>query len=163
MKYWRLHLCSPFNWLYKIFLSGIVVQLLSPCSSPPQWGLHYSMKNMCRMYFALIMFWRQLSPQLTIYFKATKTSVNNLCSVLHRLKSLYTPPLLRIGGCLEYLALHTLPNHQQCSECHHMLPPGAAFSPAENNSATANIPHPSQPHDWKPDLLRSSRSLCQSV
>lgn len=75
-----------------------------------------------------------LSPQLIICFKATKKSVKNLCSVLHRLKSLYllpihTPPLLRMWGCLEYLRLQTLPtwsglqtreplsNHEQCCEC----------------------------------------------
>lgn len=63
--------------------------------------------------------------------------MKNLCSVLHRLKSLYllpmhTPPLLRIWDCLEYLALHTLPiwsankgttEQTPTMLCHHMLPP----------------------------------------
>lgn len=120
MKHWGLHLCSPFNWLYKLF-SGIVgaseqndVQLLSPWFIPTTVRPSLQHEEHLQDLFCTSSVLETVSPQLTIYFKATKNSVKNLCSVLHRLKSLYllliyTRALLRIRGCLEYLALHTLP------------------------------------------------------
>lgn len=80
-----MHLCSPFNWLYKIFFSGIVgasewkkFQLLSPWFIPTTVRPSLQHEEHLQDLFCTNNVLETVSPELIIYFKATKNSVKNL-------------------------------------------------------------------------------------
>lgn len=81
---WNTEDCTyvlPSTGFTKSFYSGIPraseqkdVQLLSPWFFPPHLGLHYSMKTICRIYFALITFRRQGHHSYHLFYSYQKLS-----------------------------------------------------------------------------------------
>lgn len=127
MKLWRLHLHSPFNWLYKTLLFwnswGIWAEGCStpqPMFIPNTIGPSLQHKTQLPGLFCASNTLETASPQLTIYRKATKTAVENIVQHLYRLKSFYLIPLPRIFGCWEYLAWH-LTERMVCTQGNHLM------------------------------------------
>lgn len=118
VKFWRLHLRSPFSWLYKILLFwnswSIWAERYSSARLP---GLLYSIRNFCSVYFVLVTFWKQSQHSWPSILRLPKTTVENAVKHLHEPKSLcviplHTAPFPRLP---EYLAGSTR-QHMACTQ-----------------------------------------------
>lgn len=70
-------------------------------SSPSLLGLHYGMKNICRIYFALIMFWRHCHHSWSSVLKLPRTQWK-ICAVFYTdwSRSISSPSILHLSsGC----------------------------------------------------------------
>lgn len=80
-------------------LSGRMFNFSAHGSSPPHLGLHYSMKNICRIYFALITFWRQCHHSWSSVLKLPKTQWK-ICAVFYTdwSRSISSPSILHLSS-----------------------------------------------------------------
>lgn len=112
MKLWRLHLRSPFNWLYNILLVWNSWSIWAegrstsqPMFTPALSGLRYRMKSICRVYFVLVTFWRQRHHSWPSTLRLPKTQWRMLCNTCtdwsHSISSSFThylcPGFLVVG------------------------------------------------------------------